>query len=71
MKANKALFVILGIVFILVGGIVYALFGRNESVPQPTQQEILDISIKDLTPEQVRNQWVFKVIHQLIRCVPL
>ncbi|WP_346556579.1 TIGR03752 family integrating conjugative element protein [Mannheimia haemolytica] len=54
MKANKALFVILGIVFTLVGGIVYALFGRSETAPQPTQQEILDISIKDLTPEQVR-----------------
>lgn len=58
MKANKALFVILGIVFILVGGIVYALFGRSESVPQPTQQEILDISIKDLTPEQVRSMGI-------------
>lgn len=58
MKANKALFVILGIVFILVGGIVYALFGRSESVPQPTQQEILDISIKDLTPEQVRTMGI-------------
>ncbi|KIX31150.1 hypothetical protein HW40_04940 [Mannheimia haemolytica] len=54
MKANKALFVILGIVFTLVGGIVYALFGRSETASQPTQQEILDISIKDLTPEQVR-----------------
>lgn len=54
MKANKALFVILGIVFTLVGGIVYVLFGRSESVSQPIQQEILDISIKDLTPEQVR-----------------
>lgn len=54
MKANKALFVILGIVFTLVGGIVYALFGRSETPPQPTEQEILDISIKDLTPEQVR-----------------
>lgn len=54
MKANKALFVILGIVFTLVGGIVYALFGRGETSLQQTQQEILDISIKDLTPEQVR-----------------
>lgn len=58
MKANKALFVILGIVFTLVGGIVYVLFGRSESVPQPTQQEILDISIKDLTPEQVRSMGI-------------
>ncbi|STY52256.1 TIGR03752 family integrating conjugative element protein [Mannheimia haemolytica] len=58
MKANKALFVILGIVFTLVGGIVYALFGRSEPVPQPTQQEILDISIKDLTPEQVRSMGI-------------
>lgn len=54
MKANKALFVIVGIVLTLVGGILYILFGRSETPPLPTQQEMLDISIKDLTPEQVR-----------------
>lgn len=55
MKANKALFVILGIVFSIVAGIVYALFLRSDTPAMPAQQqEILDISIKDLTPEQVR-----------------
>lgn len=58
MKANKALFVILGIVFTLVGGIVYALFWRSDTPQEPTQQEILDISIKDLTPEQVRSMGI-------------
>ncbi|HHW7520378.1 TIGR03752 family integrating conjugative element protein [Mannheimia haemolytica] len=58
MKANKALFVILGIVFTLVGGIVYALFWRSDTPQEPTEQEILDISIKDLTPEQVRSMGI-------------
>lgn len=58
MKANKALFVIALIVCVMVGGILYALFLRDDTSTQPTQQEILDISIKDLTPEQVREMGI-------------
>lgn len=55
MKANKMFFVIISIVIAMVCGIIWFLFsGTANSSDTPKKQDVLDISLKDLTPEELR-----------------
>ncbi|PJG82782.1 TIGR03752 family integrating conjugative element protein [Caviibacterium pharyngocola] len=56
MKANKMFFVIIAIVVAMVGGIIWFLFGGTGSTRQDpdNSRDVLDISLKDLTPEELR-----------------
>ncbi|MDG2961710.1 TIGR03752 family integrating conjugative element protein [Exercitatus varius] len=56
MKANKMFYVIIAVVFAMVAGIIWFLFGDMGSTRQELDKprDVLDISLKDLTPEELR-----------------
>ncbi|TYG35295.1 TIGR03752 family integrating conjugative element protein [Lonepinella koalarum] len=56
MKANKMFFVIIAIVALMVGGIIWFLWGGQTSIRQELNKprDVLNISLKDLTPEELR-----------------
>lgn len=54
MQANKALYVIVSIVVTAVGAMGWFLFSPSKSEVEQPKRDVLDISINDLTPEEIR-----------------
>ncbi|HDX0990424.1 TPA: TIGR03752 family integrating conjugative element protein [Pasteurella multocida] len=54
MQANKALYVIVSIVVAMVGAMGWFLFSPSQTEIEQPKRDVLDISINDLTPEEIR-----------------
>ncbi|MDY3123652.1 MAG: hypothetical protein SOW21_04595 [[Actinobacillus] rossii] len=54
MQANKALYVIVSIVIAMVGAMGWFLFSSATPETEQSKRDVLDISINDLTPEEIR-----------------
>ncbi|MDH3000198.1 integrating conjugative element protein [Chelonobacter oris] len=57
MKANKMLILITGVVLAFVGVVIFVLLNTgstDSTVPTTTNSAVLDISLQDLTPEELR-----------------
>ncbi|SMB85190.1 integrating conjugative element protein, PFL_4705 family [Pasteurella testudinis DSM 23072] len=59
MKTNKMLIIITASVFLVVGMMLFVLFSGNSSSTESNKtQDVLDLSLNDLTPEELRSMGI-------------